>query len=240
MVNNNIKHGNPSFDPQTQQSQRANNGLLAIPDALITPDFIRAAFVQDSTCLEDPIIAAWNEEKRQLHQQTPYIPAATLMPLVETKQGMQMILTRRASHLKKHSGQISFPGGRVDETDSSIVDTALRETLEEIGLTSKDIDIIGVLPDFFTGTGFLMSPVVGLVKSDYQLTISRDEVDEVFAVPLSFLLNPDNHFLHEVPVGTGTLRQYFSMPWKNYFIWGATAAVIRNFYRLLSLSTATK
>lgn len=232
MSDNNIKLGNPNFDPQQQSARRANEGLEPIAPERITAAFIRSAF-EGNLPPEDSIIAAWNKEKRAFHRQTPYIPAATLMPLVQTPQGIHMLLTRRASHLKKHSGQISFPGGRVDASDASVIDTALRETMEEIGIPAHKIDVLGILPEFFTGTGFLMQPVVGFVQSDYVLTINAQEVDEVFAVPLVFLLNPNNHYLHEVPIGVGTLRQYFSMPWKNYFIWGATAAVIRNFYCLL-------
>lgn len=233
MSDNNIKHGNPSFDPQAQAAIRASDGLSAIPASIIDAAFIRQAFSRKMVS-EDPVVAAWNKEKRAFHLQNPYIPAATLMPLVQTDKGMGMLLTRRASHLKKHSGQISFPGGRVDAGDKSIIETALRETREEIGVPATSIEVLGMLPEFFTGTGFLMQPVVGLIQPDYVLSINTDEVAEAFVVPLSFLLNPDNHFLHEVPEGVGTVRQYFSMPWHQYFIWGATAAVIRNFYRLLN------
>lgn len=232
---NHIIHGNPTFNPQEQQSIRANEGLVAIPVADINEGLIRQALA-DSLIhqVSDPVVERWNAEKRRLHQQTPYIEAATLMPLVRTPQGLEMLFTRRSLQLKKHSGQISFPGGRVDKEDASATHTALRETFEEIGVPEQKIQVVGQLPDFFTGTGFLMKPFVAFIDEDYTLKINQDEVAEVFAVPLSFLLNPDNHFLHHVPMGVATVREYFSIPWKDYFIWGATAAVIRNFYQQLN------
>lgn len=229
-----IVHGNPVFNPQAQKSMRANAGLSPISQDKITETFIRQAFENSLfNQVSDPIVERWNEEKRRFHQQTPYIEASTLMPLVTTPQGLEMLLTRRSLQLKKHSGQISFPGGRVDKEDTSAAHTALRETFEEIGVPAQKIHLVGQLPDFFTGTGFLIRPFVAFVDAGYTLLPNQDEVAEVFSVPLSFLLNPENHFLHEVPIGLATIREYYSIPWKDYFIWGATAAVIRTFYQRL-------
>ncbi|MDY3330627.1 MAG: CoA pyrophosphatase [Pelistega sp.] len=228
-----IRHGNPSFNPQTQSALQANHGLAVLPEEHMSIAFIQEALSSPQLVSLDPIIEGWNSEKRLIHAQHPYAEAATLMPLVETAQGIEMLLTRRAMHLKKHSGQISFPGGRIDKEDASAAAAALRETFEEIGVPAEHIQLLGQLPDFFTGTGFLMKPFVAKLSPDYALAINQDEVDEVFSVPLSFLLNPNNHFLHEAPVENGVLRQYFSMPWRDYFIWGATAAVIRNLYYVL-------
>ena len=229
-----IIHGNPTFDPKAQRSVRANVGLLPVPADKLNESFIQQSFEHpESSPISDPVVAKWNAEKKQYHQKTAYIEAATLMPLIHTENGLEMLLTRRSLQLKKHSGQISFPGGRVDKEDTSAAHTALRETFEEIGVPDTQIRLVGQLPDFFTGTGFLMKPFVGFISPDYSLKINQAEVAEVFSVPLSFLLNPDNHFLHDVPVGVATVREYFSIPWGEYFIWGATAAVIRNFYQQL-------
>ncbi len=229
-----IRHGNPTFDPQAQEAFQANQGLSVLPMERMSIAFIQKALSSPQLVSLDPIIERWNHEKRLIHAQQPYAEAATLMLLVEKEQGVEMLLTRRAMHLKKHSGQISFPGGRIDKEDASAEQAALRETFEEIGIASNSIQLLGQLPDFFTGTGFLMKPFVGMLKPDYVLSINREEVDEVFSVPLSFLLNPNHHFLHKVTVDEG-LREYFSMPWQDYFIWGATAAVIRNLYHVLDV-----
>lgn len=229
-----IRHGNPNFDPQAQSAFQANQGLSVLPEERMSIAFIQKALSLPQLVSLDPIIERWNYEKRLIHIQQPYAEAATLMLLVEKEQGVEMLLTRRAMHLKKHSGQISFPGGRIDQKDASAEEAALRETFEEIGIASTHIQLLGQLPDFFTGTGFLMKPFVAALKKDYELSINQDEVDEVFSVPLSFLLNPNHHFLHKVDLEEG-IREYFSMPWQNYFIWGATAAVIRNLYHVLDV-----
>ena len=161
-----------------------------------------------------------------------HCPAAVLVPLVARGQVPTVLLTRRTDHLHHHPGQISFPGGRVEEADTSPIDTALRETEEEIGLDRRHIELIGTLPDYLTGTGFRVTPVVGLVTPPFELTLDAFEVAEAFEVSLSHFLDPANHEQHSI-VHEGRLRQFHAMPYQGYFIWGATAGIIMSLYRVL-------
>lgn len=158
---------------------------------------------------------------------TPLTPAAVLFPIVERDEGYTVLLTQRTAHLKDHPGQISFPGGRVEAADQSAVDTALRETEEEIGLPRRHVEILGFLPEYRTGTGFRVTPVVGRIQPPFELNPDAFEVAEVFEVPLHFLLDPANHQRHSLHY-RGALRSYFAMPYGDYFIWGATAGMIRS------------
>ncbi|WP_418316486.1 CoA pyrophosphatase [Piscinibacter sakaiensis] len=167
--------------------------------------------------------------------------AAVLLPLVQRDE-LTVLLTQRTDHLHDHPGQVSFPGGRVDPGDRDVVDTALRESLEEIGLHSRHVQVIGQMPTYTTGSGFVVTPVVGLVEPDFTLALDAFEVADVFEVPLSFLMTPAHHRWHRVEFG-GVQREFLSMPWdgpgndgrqQRFFIWGATAAMLRNFYRFLS------
>ena len=159
-------------------------------------------------------------------------PAAVLIPLVMRPQPT-VLLTQRTSHLSKHAGQISFPGGRVEPHDPDVCATALRETHGEIGLAAERIEVLGRLPDYRTGTGFCVSPVVGLVYPPFVLTPDSFEVAEVFEVPLAFLLDPAHHQRAQLEV-RGGLRSYHTIPYGNYFIWGATAGMLVSLYRFLS------
>lgn len=154
-------------------------------------------------------------------------PAAVLFPIVSRADGHTVLLTQRTAHLRDHGGQISFPGGRVEAVDASPVETALRETEEEIGLARSHVRVLGFLPEYRTGTGFRVVPVVGLVEPPFELRPDPFEVAEVFEVPLAFLLDPANHQRHSVHL-RGALRHYFAMPYGEYFIWGATAGMIRS------------
>ena len=160
-------------------------------------------------------------------------PAAVLLPLVVRLGGLQVLLTRRTDHLHHHPGQISFPGGRVEAHDLSPVMTALRETEEEIGLDPDRVELLGELPDYCTGTGFRVTPVVGLVHPPFELKLDAFEVAEAFEVPLSFLLDPANHQRHRMEY-QGRMREYYAMPYGDYFIWGATAGMLVSLYRFLS------
>ena len=164
-------------------------------------------------------------------------PAAVLFPIVARQEGFTVLLTQRTAHLRDHAGQISFPGGRVEEEDESAVQTALRETEEEIGLVRQHIEILGFLPEYRTGTGFQVTPVVGLVHPPFELKPDPFEVAEVFEVPLDFLLDPDNHKRHSMHY-RGALRHYFAMPYGDYFIWGATAGMIRSLTERMGLHSA--
>jgi 8-oxo-dGTP pyrophosphatase MutT (NUDIX family) len=164
----------------------------------------------------------------------PLTPAAVLFPIVLRDGSQTVLLTQRTAHLRDHAGQISFPGGRVEVEDISPSHTALRETEEEIGLLRERIEIIGYLPEYRTGTGFRVTPVVALVRPPFELQADPFEVAEVFEVPLSFLLDPANHQRHSMHY-RGALRNYFAMPYGEYFIWGATAGMIRSLTERLGL-----
>ena len=170
-------------------------------------------------------------------QDAPTRDASVLVPLVQRDHGLHVLLTRRTDHLHDHAGQISFPGGRKDPEDADVVATALRETEEEIGLAREHIEVVGQLPIYTTVTHYRVTPVVALVQPPFSLTLDSFEVAEAFEVPLSFLMNPAHHRRHEVSFEQMT-RQFLSMPWqegaREFFIWGATAAMLRNLYGFLA------
>lgn len=159
-------------------------------------------------------------------------PAAVLVPVIERPEGLTVLFTQRTAHLNDHAGQVSFPGGRCEATDASPVFTALRETEEEIGLDPALIEILGILPEYRTGTGFTVTPVVGLVRPPFDLNPDSFEVAEVFETPLAFLLDPANHQRHSMEIG-GVVRHYYAMPYEGYFIWGATAGMLVSLHRQL-------
>ncbi|HZD26831.1 MAG TPA: CoA pyrophosphatase [Alphaproteobacteria bacterium] len=156
-------------------------------------------------------------------------PAAVLVPIVERDEPT-VLLTKRTDHLHHHAGQISFPGGRVEEQDAGVVETALRETEEEIGLDRGFVEIAGFLDEYQTGTGFHIVPVVGFVRPGFTLQPDEFEVAEVFEVPLGFLFDPANHQQH-ARIWNGRERRYYAMPYRDYYIWGATAGMLMNLYR---------
>lgn len=147
------------------------------------------------------------------------------MPLVQRETGMTVLLTQRTAHLRDHAGQISFPGGRSEERDASPVETALREAQEEVGLDPGQVEVLGFLPEYQTGTGFSIVPVVGLVHPPLNLKLDDFEVAEAFETPLSFLLDPANCQRDQVEF-EGSMREYYAMPWEGYYIWGATAEIL--------------
>lgn len=157
--------------------------------------------------------------------QGSFRPAAVLVPLVNRPEGVTVMLTRRTDHLHHHPGQISFPGGRVEEGDEGVVHTALRETEEEVGLHPRHVELLGQLPLYRTGTGFQITPVVALVHPPFDLNPDSFEVAEVFEVPLAFLVDRENH-RRETMFYRGRDRTYYAMPWQGYHIWGATAGML--------------
>jgi len=166
--------------------------------------------------------------------------ASVLVPLIERDGGLTVLLTQRTAHLRDHAGQVSFPGGRAESTDEDAVATALREAAEEIGLARPHVDVIGLLPEYRTVTYYDVTPVVALVRPPFELTLDAHEVADAFEVPLPFLMTPANHQRHCFEFA-GHRREFLSMPWPRpdgngepYFIWGATAAMLRNLYRFLS------
>jgi len=155
-------------------------------------------------------------------------PAAVLLPLIERRGGLHVILTKRASHLKHHPGQIAFPGGKVEPADASTISAALREAHEEIGLAPDNVDVLGHLPFHHTVTSFQVTPIVGRVKAAFVPTPEAGEVAEVFEVPLAYLAQPGN-FIIEGRYWGGSKRYYYTIPYGPYYIWGATARILRGF-----------
>ena len=162
----------------------------------------------------------------------PLKPAAVLIPVVEREDALTVLLTKRTDHLANHGGQISFPGGRRDEGDADCVATALRETEEEVGLERRHVHVIGELDDYIVGTGYLVRPVIGLVQPPFVLKPHDHEVAEVFEAPLAFVLDPRNIQRHARDVN-GKPRHHFAIEWHGYYIWGATAGMLRNLSEVL-------
>ena len=219
----------PNFDPRTAAVAGIDTHLPPVHRDALTPEALRARF--DMT-------RAWQPEITQERPWTanPTAHASVLVPIVGRKQPT-VILTERTTHLSTHSGQVAFPGGKRDETDTDAAHTALREAHEEIGLEQGCVDVIGQMPTYTTGSRFIITPVVALVRPDHVLQLNTYEVADAFEVPLEFLMNPAHHRRH-VLEWEGHRREWFSMPYMDgsteRFIWGATAAMLRNLYRFLA------
>ncbi|MEF7613937.1 CoA pyrophosphatase [Aquincola sp. MAHUQ-54] len=216
--------------------------IVGIDDALppIDPARLTAAAVRERFARTLDWVPEFTGDGR-LADRAP-AAASVLMPLVEREQGLTVLLTQRTAHLRDHAGQVSFPGGRAEATDADAVDTALRETEEEVGLARSHIEVVGALHPYSTVTNFVVTPVVGLVRPGFELTLDAFEVAEAFEVPLAFLMTPANHRRHRFELD-GISRQFLSMDWKGlgadgaqrrFFIWGATASMLRNLYRFLA------
>jgi 8-oxo-dGTP pyrophosphatase MutT (NUDIX family) len=166
-------------------------------------------------------------------RERPVRPAAVLIPVVE-REHPTVLLTKRAEHLNEHAGQISFPGGKIDPTDPTPMDAALREADEEIGLKRAFIEPVGYLDVYATGFGFRILPTVARVRPGFELAISPNEVDDVFEVPLAFLMDPVNHRLGSKEF-RGMQRSFYEMPFEERYIWGATAGMLRALYERIYL-----
>jgi 8-oxo-dGTP pyrophosphatase MutT (NUDIX family) len=163
----------------------------------------------------------------------PLTRASVLVPLIERPEGLAVLLTERSQHLTDHPGQISFPGGRQEPDDVDPIATALRETEEEIGLPRALVQVIGRLDTYVTGTGYSVTPIVGLIRPPFPIEANPVEVADVFEVPLGFIVDPDNHQCHSREF-QGATRHYYVIPYQQRNIWGATAGMLVNLARLLA------
>lgn len=159
--------------------------------------------------------------------------AAVLVPVIAHPAGLSVLFTQRTAQLRAHSGQVSFPGGRAEPGDASPEETALRESEEEIGLPRSRVEVLARLPEYFTRTGFRVTPVVGLVVPPFELVPDPREVDSIFEVPLAFLLDARNH-KRQTREYQGRMVGYYEMPYGDRYIWGATAGMVVNLYRALA------
>ncbi len=159
-------------------------------------------------------------------------PAAVLVGLVNRPEGLAVLLTQRTDHLHHHPGQISFPGGHMDPGDESPEETALRETEEEVGLHRRHVEPLGRLGEYVTRAGFSVTPVVAFIEPPFKVNPDPFEVEEVFEVPLAFLLDPANHERHSHEI-EGHKREFHAMSFEDYYIWGATAGMLINLYEVL-------
>ena len=219
----------PNFDPRKAAVVGVDSHLPAVAAVSLEASALRRRFAQPPQWKSDSVL------ERRFTNRHP-TNAAVLVAIVQREQPT-ILLTERTAHLSTHSGQVAFPGGKVDEGDADAAATALREAHEEVGLQGSFVQVIGQLPVYTTGTAFVVTPVVALVQPGFELQPNPGEVADVFEVPLAFLMNPANHHRHEME-WDGVHREWFSMPWndgrKEHFIWGATAGMLRNFYRFLS------
>jgi len=225
----------PSFDPKTQPWVPSSLKFGAVPARHLNPGWLRAVLSKNiERQLDIP-----NESLRRMpgREGTP-VEAAVLVPIVMRPEGLAVLLTQRTAHLNDHAGQVSFPGGRCEASDIDVQDTALRETEEETGLLREHIECLGGLPRYLTGSGFAINPVTALVRPGFTLAPDEFEVAEVFEVPLAFLTDPANYRFHQAHLPDGGLRQYYSIPYQQFFIWGATAAMLLGLCQVLSEAAA--
>ena len=237
---NSVKPKRPPFDPRLAPrvasrlvSDKSNDQAQFAPlaNTRLHPDALRQRFANPPLWTPELTGDQFRFDDR------PVAQAAVLVPIIMHGSAPSVLLTVRSAHLNDHAGQVAFPGGRRDETDASFEATALREAFEEIGLHHHAVDILGQLPVYQTGTGYAITPVVALVQANPKLELQASEVDDAFEVPLHFLMNPANHQQRAIQVGDQE-RLFYAMPYshhgKEFFVWGATAAIIRNLYLFLS------
>jgi len=219
----------PAFDPQEVPVFRVDTHLEAVAASYLTPTALQARFAAPPQ---------WTPElvrERKFMDRSP-AHAAVLLGVV-MRDEPTVLLTQRPSHMSTHAGQIAFAGGKRDEGDADAVATALREAHEEVGLEARHVQVLGTLPEYVTGSAFYVTPVVALISPAMTLQLNTHEVADAFEVPLAFLMNPAHHRWHRYEF-QGVTREWLSMPYQDgeqlRFVWGATAGMLRNFYRFLS------
>ena len=218
----------PVFDPLRIPVTQVDTHLPRVASVVMAPDALRQRFASPPHWMPEMLV------EPRFSSRTA-VAASVLVPLVMREQ-LMVLLTQRTTHLSSHSGQIAFPGGKADPEDADPTATALREAQEEIGLDPQAVEVLGSLPIYTTGSAYFVTPVVALVQPDAVITANAFEVADVFEVPLEFLMNPAHHRHHAVE-WAGASRHWLSMPYQDAgqerFIWGATAGMLRNFYRFL-------
>lgn len=218
----------PHFDPRDVPLVGVDDHLPAVPAQAQTPEALRQRFAAPPPWMPEV------QRERKFMEREPAL-AAVLVPIV-LRERPTVLLTERTAHLSTHSGQVAFPGGRSDPEDRDAAATALREAQEEVGLESARVEVLGSLSTYITGSAFVVTPVVALVRPGFTLQPNPHEVADVFEVPLDFLLNPAHHQRHALQ-WQGLRREWFAMPYQDgartRYIWGATAGMLRNFYRFL-------
>lgn len=218
----------PFFDPRQVPVIGVDSHLPKVrPDALDSQALIRR-FASPPVWTPELLAEPRFSDGAPVH-------ASVLVPLV-MRDRLMVLLTQRTTHLSSHSGQVAFPGGKADAEDADATATALREAQEEIGLSSEYVQVLGALPTYTTGSAFIVTPVVALVHKGFAVHANPYEVDDIFEVPLDFLMDPSNHRRHAID-WAGKRREWLSMPYvdgeRERYIWGATAGMLRNFYRFL-------
>lgn len=218
----------PAFDFRAVPVTGIDTHLPAVPIDRFGTAALRHRFASP------PVWAPEFRREPRISERTP-AQAAVLIPIVMRKVPT-VLLTERTTHLSTHSGQIAFPGGRVDPDDANVTAAALREAWEEVGLSAMFIEVLGSLPTYTTVTSFIVTPVVALVQPGFELQTNPYEVADAFEVPLPFLMDPSNHRRHRMSTD-GHTREWISMPYQDgpteRFVWGATAGMLRNLYRFL-------
>jgi len=229
------------FLPQSVPVTRVDADLPKIPPTQQTPAAIEAHFLHHGGTSSSSLRLQDCETTSQGENGQQRVKAAVLVPIWRSSRP-SVLLTQRSQTLSSHAGQIALPGGRMDRQDASFAGAALREAEEEVGLPARFVTVLGALPHFYTNTGYEICPIVGLVEPEAKAFIQANpgEVDEVFDVPLDFLLDPANHRHHHYR-DNALDRQWISIPYsdaaagKERFIWGVTASILRSFYRFMQV-----
>jgi 8-oxo-dGTP pyrophosphatase MutT (NUDIX family) len=215
------------FDPQIIPVESLAGESSISPERLTAP-WLRMRFANPPSWMPEQ-----SNEHRLYETATLLTQASVLLPIVVREQGLTLLFTQRSEHLTDHGGQVSFPGGRREGSDASAIETALRETEEEVGLDRRHIEVLGVLPDYLTATGYRVTPVVAIVQPPFDTHADPTEEAENFEVPLTFLMDGAHHERRAVELPHGVHRTFYAMPYDRFFIWGATAGMLRNLFHFL-------